>query len=112
MKDEIWFFIFEFVFLFLCLCELFGDSKYMIAYKIENLWDLDSFPDWKTFKIWYFSKLNNFRNLMIFEIVKFGKLFEFSKLEIFGIILQIRHFWDFANCKFFYFSKIQILRIV
>ena len=49
------------------LFELFEHSKYMIIYKIINLWNFDSFPNCKISKILYFSKLNNFRNLIFFE---------------------------------------------
>ena len=78
----------------------------MIVYKIANLWNFDSFPNFKTLNICYCSKLNDFRNLMILKIIKFGKFSEFSGYEIFGI-LQIEDFWNFANCKFFEFPKLK-----
>ena len=70
----------------------------MITYKIKNLWDFDSCPNFKIWKICYFSKLNNFRNLMIVEIIRFGKFLGFSKLRNL----------DFPKAKIFVFAKLQI----
>ena len=72
-KDELFdFFIFEFIFYF-NVFELFEHSKYMIIYKLGNLWNFKSF---RNCKILYFFKLNNFINLMIFEIGKFSGIFQ------------------------------------
>ena len=37
--------------------KLLEHSKYVIIYKIENLWNFNSFPNFKTSEICYFSKL-------------------------------------------------------
>ena len=85
MKDQSFdFLIFEFFFFF--MFELFEHSKYMIIYKIGNLWNFDRFPNCKILKICYFSKLYNLRNWIILEIVQFGKLqeiFEFGNFRNF-----------------------------
>ena len=86
--------------------KLFEHSKYMIIYKIGNLWNLDSFPNWKISKICYFSKTNNFKNLMIFEI---GKCLKFSKLKyfLFNWKTKIRlKNWQFRSYSFMRYSAL------
>ena len=62
-KDE--FFDFLFSTLFFHLLKLFEDLKCMIIFHIDNIWNIDSFPNCQTLKTCLFSeivKLTNFQN--------------------------------------------------
>ena len=69
--------------------KLFEHSKYIIIYMIVNLCNFDSFPNCSILKNLYCSKLNNFRNIRI-------------------CFLKLQNSGNFSNCKFFWFSELQI----
>ena len=79
--------------LFLYWLKLFEHSKYITIYKIGYLWNIDSFSNFKTLKICYFSKLKNFRSSIILKILKIEKFLEFS----------VGSFSDFSNFNFLEF---------
>ena len=58
-KDELFDFFsnFELIFLFLYLFQLFKQSKYMIIYKIKNLWNFEFFQIYKIKNLWNFKIL-------------------------------------------------------
>ena len=78
----------------------------MIIYIIVNSWNVNSFTNSSSLKIWCFPKLKYLGNFWNFQNYKF---FEFLKLQI-SNIFQISNFWDFPNWTFFEFSKSTIFK--
>ena len=108
-------------FSFLYLFKLFELSKYMIIYKIGNLWNFDSFPNCKILKSCYFSKLYNFRNLghfwnfpnsTIFGIVQIGKLTRFLEFLKFGKPKFDCNNWQFWNCSSIRYSALLAIVLI
>ena len=81
------FFYFQIYVLFLYLFKLFDHWKYMVTYKIGNLWNFI------ILEIRWCSKLENFESFLNFPNWKCSEFYEF---DIFGIF-QIGNFFNFPN---------------
>ena len=103
-KDEDFFIIFQYLF------KLFEHLKFMIIYKIENLWNFHSFPNCKIFKLAFFRICKileifcNFSSWKFFGIFLIWNILEFFKFEN-VVILQIPNFSNIPNCEVSKFSN-------